>query len=329
MAGASGESRPGGNRAEPSAIRKAAGLPAAPGYVSAPTSSTSGHNPELRRLVLLGVGLIFCVVVTLVLAPSRDAGVATTAPPKAEETAEERRQRVQTMFDGALTKVSDGADFDQSRAYLDVIKGLSRQSPDDVRTRATEWLDYARAVNQPATLRGSYVRVRGLVARVDTEKLVTPVGEVTDVWRCYIGQPDGSEPKVVDLLKKPGPDLDVGRDVIDVEALFFRLVGFDSAKESKTGQPLTHSEVPFLLAQSCTIYEPPPRGLQGTARVVLLAGLVVLGIVVAVVVARQRVVPQRRHPALLDKPGVGIREMFEMRRREGSVRPPPPAPKSP
>lgn len=328
MAGASGESRPDGNRAEPSAIRKAAGLPAPPGYLGAPATPTSGHNPELRKLILLGVGLIFCVVVTLVLAPSRESGVATAPPPKVEETAEERRQRVQTMFDGALTKVSDGADFDQSRAYLDVVKGLARQDPDEVRRRATDWLDYGRAVNQPATLRGSYVRVRGLVARVDTEKLVMPVGDITDVWRCYIGQPDGSEPKVVDLLKKPGSDLDVGRDIVDVDALFFRLVGFDSAKENKAGQPLVHSEVPFLLAKSCTIYEPPPRGLQGTARIVLLGGLVVLGVIVAVVVARQRVAPQRRHPALLNKPGVGIREMFEMRRREGGARPPPTAPKS-
>lgn len=323
MAGPSRESGATGDRGEPSAIRRAAGLPAAPSYLSSPNTPPSGFNPELRKLVLLGVGLIGCVIITLVLAPRMDKGAAPPPPPKVEESAEERRQRVQTMFDGAFSKVSDGADFDQSRAWLDVIKGLARLDPGYLSQRATDWLDYNRVMSEPATQRGNYVRVRGLVARVDTEKLVTPVGDVTDVWRCYIGQPDGSECKVVDLLKKPGPDLDVGRDVLDVDAIFFRLVGYDLAKSGK------HVEVPLLLAQSGTIYVPPATGLQGTARIVLLAGLAVAGVVVAVFVARQRVAPRRVHPALLHKPGVGIREMFEMRRREGTARPPPTAPKTP
>jgi hypothetical protein len=328
MAGPTGDDRPKGDPAEPSAIRRAAGLPAAPGYLSGPRTPPSGVNPEVRKLVLLGVGLIACVIITLVLAPRHDATPAAPAAPKVEETAEERRQRVQSMFNGALSKVSDGADFDQSRAWLDVLKGLAPLDPDYVSRRAVDWLDWNRAVSEPATQRGSYVRIRGLVARVDTEKLVTPVGNITDVWRCYIGQPDGSEPKVVDLLKKPGPDLDLGRDVIDVDAVFFRLVGYDLAKTGKKGE-VRHIDVPYLIAQSATIYVPPARGPQGTARVVLLAGLVVGAVLVAVFVARQRVAPRRQHPALLNKPGVGIREMFEMRRREGTTRPPPPAPKTP
>lgn len=328
MAGPSGDSRSRGDPAEPSAIRRAAGLPAAPGYLSGPTTPPSGVNPELRKLVWLGVGLIACVIITLMLAPRHETGAAPPAAPKPEETAEERRQRVQTMFEGAFSKVSDGADFDQSRAWLDILKGLARLEPGYVSERATDWLDWNRAVSEPATQRGSYVRVRGLVARVDTEKLVTPVGDITDVWRCYIGDPNGKELKVVDLLKKPGPDLDVGRDVLDVDAVFFRLVGYDLAKTGRNGE-VQHVEAPYLIGQSATIYVAPERGPQGMARIVLLAGLVGGAILVAVVVARQRVTPRRRHPALLDKPGVGIREMFEMRRREGSARPPPTAPKTP
>jgi hypothetical protein len=325
MAGPIRDPRSGGDPAEPSAIRRAAGLPAAPSYLSSPAAPASGVNPDVRKLILLGVGLIFCVIVTLVLAPRHDADSAEqakAAAPKVEETPEERRQRVQTMFDGAFAKVSDGADFDQSRAYLDAVKGLARLEPAYVSERATDWIDWNKAVSEPATLRGSYVKVRGLIARVDTEKLTTPVGDITDVWRCYIGQPDGSELKVVDLTKKPGPDLMLQRDVVDIDAIFFRLVGYDLEKSGK------HVEVPYLLGQTLSVYTPPARGPQGTARVLLLIGLVVVGVLVAVVVARQRAAP-RRHAALLNKPGVGIREMFEMRRREGTAKLPPTAPKSP
>ena len=324
MAGPSRDPRPGGDPAEGSAIRRAAGLPPAPGYL-APTVPPSGVNPDVRKLILLGVGLIFCVIVTLVLAPRHDADSAAqqkAAAPKVEETADERRQRVQTMFDGAFAKASDGADFDQSRAWLDLLKGISRLAPDYVAERATDWLDWNKAVSEPATVRGSYVKVRGLIARVDTEKLTTPVGDITDIWRCYIGQPDGSELKVVDLVKKPSAELTLQRDVVDIDAMFFRLVGYDLGKSGK------HVEVPYLVGQSLTIYTPPARGPQGAARILLLVGLAAIGVVVAIVVARQRVAP-RRHPALLNKPGVGIREMFEMRRREGTAQPPPPTPKSP
>jgi hypothetical protein len=319
MFGPSRENPPEGGTPKPSSIRRAAGLPNAPGYLE-PPKPTSGITPEVRRLILYGVGLLFCLIVTLVLAPKPSSDEAKPPPPKVEETAEERRQRVQTMFDGALAKVSDGADFDESRAYLDVLRGVSRMSVEDVRDRAGDWFEWQKAVNEPALARGKFVKVRGILNDCRPVKLFTPAGDLTDVWRCFITDADASNKTVVDMVAKPqvtGDDFK--RSVVDVDAVFFRLVAFDSKAEDKSGQPLVRSEVPFLIGRSLTIYVPPPRGPQGITRIAVLGAIVLAAVVLAFMLARQRRT-ERQHPALLNKPGVGIREMFEMRRREASGR---------
>jgi hypothetical protein len=280
--------------------------------------------PEVRRMIWYGGGLLICLVLTFVLAPSPAKQDDKQKPPKVEETAEERKQRLATMFDGALAKISDGADFDESRAYLDVVRGVARMPVQDFRDRAADWFEWQKAVTAPALARGKFVKVRGILNDCRPVKLRTPAGDVTDVWRCFITDADASDKTVVDMVSKPpvnGDDLK--RSVVDVDALFFRLVGFDSeATSAKTGTPLVHSEVPYLIGRTLEVYTPPPRGPQGTAQIALLGGIVLGAAVVAFLLARQRR-SARQHPALLNKPGVGIREMFEMRRREESSKKPP------
>ena len=313
---------PAGGAPEPSPIRKAAGLGSGPGFLQPPKSSAS-MPPELRRMVWYGGGLLACIILTVVLAPSPKQEPATPAPPKAEETADERRQRLATMFDGALAKVSDGSDFDESRAYHDVVLGVSRMTVSDFHDRVAADFEWQKAVNEPALVRGKFVKVRGILNLVQTRKLGTPAGDVTDVWTCFISDSDGSEKTVVDMVTKPPVTReDEKRSVVDVEAVFFRLVGVDSEKLNKDGQPLMHSEVPYLIGRSLTVYTPPPRGPQGMAQIAVLGGIVLAAVVLAFLLARQRRT-SRQHPALLNKPGVGIRELFEMRRREGAGRKPP------
>jgi len=322
MFGPTRDPPPGGGAQPPSPIRRAAGLPPAPGYLQ-PPKSTGSVPPEVRRLIWYGGGLLVCIVLTLVLAPSPKQEPTKPETPKVEETADERRQRLATMFDGALAKVSDGSDFDESRAYLDVVRGVSRMTVEDFRDRAADWFEWQKAVNEPALARGKFVKVRGILNDCQTVKLANPAGHVTDVWRCFITDADASNKTVVDMVTKPPvTGKDEKRSVVDVDAVFFRLVGFDSKAMKRDGQPLVHSEVLYLIGRSLTVYTPPPRGPQGMARIAVLGGIVLAAVVLAILLARQRRT-SRQHPALLNKPGVGIREMFEMRRREGAGRKPP------
>jgi hypothetical protein len=289
---------PPGGAPPPSPIRKAAGLGPAPGFLQPPKTS-SALPPEIRRMIWYGGGLLICIVLTFVLAP-RPSQQEKQKPPKVEETADERRQRLATMFEGALAKVSDGSDFDESRAYLDVVRGVSRMTADDFRDRAGDWFEWQKAVNEPALVRGKYVKVRG-----------------------FITDADASNKTVVDLVTKPPVTRDdEKRSVVDVDAVFFRLVGFDSEARNKAGAPLVHSEVPYLIGRTLTVYTPPPRGPQGMAQVAVIGAIVLGAVVLAFLLARQRRT-SREHPALLNKPGVGMRELFEMRRREGTGRKPP------
>jgi hypothetical protein len=279
--------------------------------------------PEVRRLIWYGGGLLFCIVLTFVLAPSPKHEPTKPETPKAEETADERRQRLATMFEGALLRVSDGGNFEQSQAYLDLLRDVSRMDPGTIRDRAADRFDWKKAVEQPPLVRGRFFHVRGVIGRTDTEKLSTPVGNVTDVWHCYISQPDGSEQMVVDVTTKPPITAsDYRKEVVDADALFVRVVGFDAEKVEKGAIAPRHLEVPYLIGRSLTVYTPPPRGPQGMAQIAVLGAIVAGAVVLAFLLARPRRT-SRQHPALLNKPGVGIREMFEMRRREGAGRKPP------
>jgi hypothetical protein len=312
---------PPGGAPPPSPIRKAAGLGPGPGFLQPPKTS-SALPPELRRMIWYGGGLLICIVLTFVLAP-RPSQPEKPKPPQVEETADERRQRLGTMFDGALAKVSDGSDFDESRAYLDVVRGVSRMSAEDFRDRAGDWFEWQKAVNEPALVRGKFVKVRGILNDCQTRKLLTPAGDVTDVWRCFITDADASNKTVVDLVTKPPVTRDdEKRSVVDVDAVFFRLAGFDSEARNRAGAPFVHSEVPYLIGRTLTVYTPPPRGPQGMAQIAVLGAIVLGAVVLAFLLARQRKT-SREHPALLNKPGVGMRELFEMRRREGTGRKPP------
>ena len=242
---------------------------------------------------------------------------------EAAETADERQKRLLTQFNGALSRVSDGSDFDESRSYQEMVRSVSRLSDDYIHERTTQWLDWKQAVETPALVRGKFVRVRGLLGRIDTTRLQYQVDDIVDVYRCYISDADGrSEPVVVDLVDPPRVHLEEERDVVEVEGIFMRTVGFDAGKAEKDQLPL-HTEAPYLVARSLEVYRSPKRGmaaLSPVARWSILGGLVAVGLLAVFLMSRRSKEAARRHPALLQKPGVGIRELFEMRLNEERAR---------
>src|SRR6185436_6488717 len=111
---------------DPDGARRAAGLPPAPtkpgvpAFLSPPPEPSLSNSPELRRILLLGIGLLVLIVVTLLSAPrgSSDPGPSTIVSPGPAAPPMSHEERVQTLFGGALLNVSDGGDFVESPGYL-------------------------------------------------------------------------------------------------------------------------------------------------------------------------------------------------------------------
>jgi hypothetical protein len=220
------------------------------------------------------------------------------------------------MFGGALSRLSDGTDFDQSVAYLDIVREVAQLDPAIVSERATKVLDWAGAVNAPSVLRGDFVRVTGLVAAIRPVKLRQPAGKVEDVYRIFLAEPDGSEPVVADLVRRPTETPEIGKDVATVEGIFVRTAAFES--DEKTPK---RYEVPYLVAVNVRVVPPASTGMHGPIAYICLGAAVVAALVVAWMISRPKKGGYRRHgPALLNKPGVGMRELFEMRMREDAAR---------
>jgi hypothetical protein len=303
--------------------------PRTPRFLTPPPPSTLQNSPELRKILFLGLGLVGLIVVSLAYLQTRPSEPAPAPAESAApaETPEERLQRVVTLFGGALTRLTDGADFEQSGAYLDIVSGVSRYEPRYVHDRATKWLDWSASLSEPGRLRGDFVKVRGLVGRISTVKLRQPAGDVEDVYRFFLSEPDGSEPTVVDLVARPDETPQLNRDVVDLEGVFVRTVAFESEKSGKL------HEVPYVVALNMSIRRSVPSGPHGAAAWWFLGGAVVIGLVVARMLARSNVAKGGRHHfEVPQKSGVGIRELFEMRLREDAAargRPPlGPDPKS-
>ncbi|MBI1850770.1 MAG: hypothetical protein HYR85_10540 [Planctomycetes bacterium] len=228
---------------------------------------------------------------------------------------EERRRRILTLFQGSLADAVDGADFNESEGYRLMIRQMSQYSPEDVKRRVTGPLDYDRALHDPDSLRGQFVRTRGICFQLSAIKLDAPIGGLNDVYRGYLFQPDGTEPLAFDLPYRPD-DFKTGwqSDPVDVEGIFYRTVGY----EAKGGTPTRgkHVEIPYLLARNIvavqTVASGPSNILAGRA-VPVVVGLLLVTIVASLVIYRLSRVRRRSGQP---PPPVGFRQMFEKKLRE-------------
>jgi len=143
-----------------------------------------------------------------------------------------------------------------------------------------------------------------------------PVADVTDVYRCFVCEPDGSEQTVIDLVRRPHPVPEERRDVVDFDVVYMRNVAFES---EATGRRI---ELPYLIGRTLTVYSPPSENLlklEGPTLWAVLGGLAVITGFILWRMSRQTQ-RRRRHPALAGKEGVGMRALFEMRMREDAAK---------
>jgi len=306
-----------------------------PGFLTPPPAPTLGNSPELKRLIWLGAGFVLLLGVVLFFRPSNDRAPPMPEGPAPVETPEEHAKRIATAFGGALPKMVDGVDFEQSQAYLQIVQEVAKYDPVNFRERTRAWLDWGVAVSTPGAVRGDFVRVRGVVGRIDTVKLIRPAGDVEDVYRFFIGEPDGTEGVVVDLVKRPEETPEVMRDAVDLEGVFIRTLAFEAAK---SGQ---RQEVPYLVARNLSIHR---SAAPATGMSLMWIGVVVVGaLIFARMIVKSKPRAYDRHASLAARRGsTSLKELHELHewqskiaqaRQEGAAKralgaSPPPEPKS-
>ena len=295
------------------------------------------RTPEFRRLLVFAGLLVFVALFWLYTTsrvsqserdgPGSPPAVAktaqSTAPPTPEEV-EARQRRLLTLFEGALADSENGEDFRETQGYRHLIQILAQYTPEEVSNRATQRLDYAAFMRDPNAWRGEFVRVRGIMSGMRTEKLSTSVFDIHDVYRGILVEPDGSEGVAFDMLEPP-PPFEMRRQPVDIEGIFYRTVQYaNEAGKLK--------EAPYLLVKSFKVVEHAP--VTGTSFLKDHAGLALLCMGLAIFVTRLLMyVFQRRaqHPAarVRTQRTSGFREMFEKKMREHGQSQGPKPPESP
>ena len=227
----------------------------------------------------------------------------------------DREALVSGLFQGALRSAQDGADFAETPGYRRLLFHVRAMPPADFTSRVTGWLDWQDAVDHPERWRGEFVRVRGVVARLEAVKLHGQDAGIEDVYRGFISETDGTEPVVFDCVDRP-PDVHVStavKDTLDIEGVFYRTVQFDS-RDGKV------RDVPYLVARSLAIQESSAK-LQPP----LVVALEVIGVVAGSVAVGLAIVRWGGRRSKRDRPRgssqAGFREMFEARLRDGRDRP--------
>jgi hypothetical protein len=214
--------------------------------VRKPRSFLERHEPapfvktrEGRRVFALFILLALIGVIV-----ARNQGRAPAAVEKAfartepqltaEELAEkarqlaERRESFSVLFEGALRDSENGSDFAETPGYFKLADLLESYTPEDVSSRAQGFLDVAEVMKEPDLYRGTFVRVRGVVAVIYTQKLHPLASDRGDVVRGVITQPDGVSGAVAfDLFARPPGELDKHKTVVDIEGVLYRTVRYE------------------------------------------------------------------------------------------------------
>jgi hypothetical protein len=193
-----------------------------------------------HSLSALGLLLVVGGVVCAQGAPQTPAA----APPAAPAAQPAPPPQLSTLWDGALVDSANGDAFGESAGYRKLLQNLKAMSAEEAASHTATSLDYAQALKDPASLRGQWVKVRGLLVQVDAERLDLPLDGAEDVWRGWVSDTDGSDPVAFDILQRPA-GIELQKDLVDVEGIFYRTVKYETQKDAV-------KEVPYILAQRVT-----------------------------------------------------------------------------
>ncbi|HEX5009957.1 MAG TPA: hypothetical protein VFY71_06110 [Planctomycetota bacterium] len=163
------------------------------------------------------------------------------APPVAPAAQPAPPPQLSTLWDGALVDTQNGDTFEETAGYRKLLQNLRAMSAEEAASKAGTPLNYPLVMKDPESQRGAWVKVRGLLGQVDAERLDRPLDGAEDVWRGWMSDTDGeSDPVAFDILQRPA-GLEVKKDLVDVEGIFYRTVKYET-KQDKV------KEVPYILA---------------------------------------------------------------------------------
>jgi hypothetical protein len=301
-----------------------------------PFESSGGQSSffgstEFQRILWFAGLLVFLTLFALYFAgrakQANQPPQPVEAPPPPEllsqQSLDERRAKLSTLFEGALGDTQNGDDFKETPGYRRLIQSLTAYSPEEVSARATRTLDYTAFMAQPDAYRGEFVRVRGVVSHMFTEKLREPIFDVTDVYRGFLSEADGSIGTFFDLPTPP-PGFEMRRGAIDVEGIFYRTVRYENQRGDI-------KEVPYVLARNMREVVSAPAHHMGFLSDHTAAVLVGMALAIFCVRLLMYLAQRRRGRARPTVPGSApnFRDMFDEKLREErrrSGRPPPPLP---
>ncbi len=207
------------------------------------------------------------------------------------------------MFEGAFLDSANGQDFSETPGYRKLVEQVSQIDPEEFSRRTVERLDYEAAVRDPRAHQGRYFRIRALVGNVEAVRLRTPIFDHEDVYRIVIAETDYTEEGytegvVLDMLPSPSElqrlhELELERDVVDVEGVFYRTVRF----ENLNGKMV---EPPYFIARN--VVRVDVNSQRKSSRLDLVAA-VVAGAAVLYAVGRGVLVWQRHRSARIQDRG--------------------------
>jgi hypothetical protein len=221
----------------------------------------------------------------LLLLGSLVAPQETPAPPRDEASVEQDQsapaapavpeRRIESLFEGALIGARDREDFAETPGYRRLLEIVSNYREGELTQRVESRFDFPAALGDPDAWRGRVVSVRGMVADLEAARLREPIGDHVDAFRAFVTEADGSEGVVVDFLHDP-PPLELQRDVVDVEAVFYRLLRY----ENRRGEMV---DVPYLIARDVRrLEEGAPRKTLFDSMSMILIGAAVAFLIVRI-----------------------------------------------
>jgi hypothetical protein len=179
----------------------------------------------------------------------------------------------------AWTDAPDATDFAESLGYRELVAALLALQPAQIDEQHPQALDHARALADPASLRGAFVKVRGRVMGKLDVPLSAPIGQQASIERAIV-MLDKDHWVACDLVGGP-PPFDLKRDTLELSGVFYRTVQFEAGPEKKV------QVMPYVLARSLALVETPGSGLMksllGGGRQLFVGVLLGLGAVVLLV----------------------------------------------
>jgi hypothetical protein len=197
--------------------------------------------------------------------------------PKPPVDTAERRRLVAEKLHGAWHDVADGSDFAETPGYRKLIATLvDHKRPGDVVADPPPF-DRQAAMRTPELLRSDTFVLNGVVNDFWAVKLDEKIFQIEDVWRVFVGDIDGLNGVVIDVVDRP-PPIENRRDRIEIEAQFYRLVTFAADK--------SHPTLPYLIARSVRVLPGQQRSMFNLSDPMNLVMVIALGTVVLWAVVR-------------------------------------------